>query len=118
VRNDLPLVVMVCFDDYDGPGFLDENEELRDSNDRKVYSHTPGESGIHIKAKIADMDHRPQMHVFDSPPYPSLYAYLARCSNGLVVVYIEIIQVSRKRGVNSVRRARRAIRRMIVNERI
>jgi len=37
VRNDPPLVVMVGFDDYDGPGFLDENrEELRDSNDRKV----------------------------------------------------------------------------------
>jgi len=37
VRNDSPRVVMVGFDDYDGPGFLDENrEELRDSNDRKV----------------------------------------------------------------------------------
>ena len=37
VRTDPPLAVMVGFDDYDGPGFLDENrEELRDSNDRKV----------------------------------------------------------------------------------
>jgi len=37
VNKDPPLVVMVGFDGYDGPGFLDENgEELRDSNDRKV----------------------------------------------------------------------------------